>query len=161
MTTSSSSTCLTHLNLSFGQAHPSLARSHLCKFDLNLTYPQTGGHFPPVTTHHGSHSTLQNQTQADPSNVKGRAAQKVTQVPNRDFASEVAYRFAQRREAGEPEQPLHKKMRKRAAWTADATNSSGINTQYGCDLWQEMVDYAVNYTFPWCKSRCCPLQGLR
>ena len=25
-----------------------------------------------------------------------------------------------------------------------------INPWYGCDVYDEMLDYAVNFTFPWC-----------
>ena len=27
-----------------------------------------------------------------------------------------------------------------------------IDSWYGCDIFDEMCDYAVNFTFPWCKG---------
>ena len=34
---------------------------------------------------------------------------------------------------------------------ADRANGT-IDPWYGCDLYDEMIDYAVNFTFPWCMT---------
>lgn len=94
----------------------------------------------------------QNQTQPDNDDDQEQTRNKGPQQANRGFAAEVAHRYAERRAASEPAQPFHERLRKRAAWTMDATNSSGINSYYGCDVWDEMLDYALNYTFPWCEK---------
>ncbi|EKM51711.1 uncharacterized protein PHACADRAFT_177131 [Phanerochaete carnosa HHB-10118-sp] len=126
-------------------------QSHLCGLDINLTYPQMGGILAPVNLNPGTEPTLQNQTQPDNDDDKEKTRGKNSRLANRSFAAEVAHRYSERRASGEPAQPFHERLRKRAAWTTDATNSSGISSYYGCDVWDEMLDYALNYTFPWCK----------
>jgi len=50
--------------------------------------------------------------------------------------------------------PLPKRERFQAqdAWKRNlAGRGHGtIDPWYGCDIYDEMVDYAVNFTFPWC-----------
>lgn len=123
-------------------------QSHLCGLDINLTYPQTGGILPPVNLNPGTDPKSQNQTNPDD---KDKLAKKVTRLQNRGFVAEVAHRHATRQTAGQLAEPIHERLRKRATWKLDMTNSSGINPYYGCDVWDEMIDYALNYTFPWSK----------
>ena len=44
------------------------------------------------------------------------------------------------------------RIRARDAWKRSlAGRANGtIDSWYGCDLYDEMIDYAVNFTFPWC-----------
>lgn len=46
----------------------------------------------------------------------------------------------------------HERLRARDAWKRDlAGRANGtIDTWYGCDVYDEMLDYAINFTFPWC-----------
>ena len=46
------------------------------------------------------------------------------------------------------------RIRAREAWKRSlAGRANGtIDSWYGCDLFGEMVDYAVNFTFPWCTT---------
>lgn len=46
----------------------------------------------------------------------------------------------------------HERLRARDAWKRDlAGRANGtIDAWYGCDVYDEMVDYAINFTFPWC-----------
>ncbi|KAH9913993.1 alpha/beta-hydrolase [Epithele typhae] len=87
---------------------------HLCGLDLNLTYPQTGGHFP----------TLINQTPDAP------AARRSKYHPGEG-------RLGERESEGEARGPV-------------AEGPQGvIDPWYGCDVWDEMVDYALNFSMPW------------
>lgn len=49
------------------------------------------------------------------------------------------------------------RIRAREAWKRSlAGRANGtIDPWYGCDLYDEMVDYAVNFTFPWCMALFC------
>ena len=46
------------------------------------------------------------------------------------------------------------RMRAREAWKRSlAGRANGtIDAWYGCNLFDEMIDYAVNFTFPWCTT---------
>lgn len=46
----------------------------------------------------------------------------------------------------------HERLRARHAWKRDLTGrpNGTIDPFYLCDLYSEMVAYAVNFTFPWC-----------
>lgn len=125
-------------------------RAHLCGLDINLTYPQTGGHFPSINLDPAAHTT--------------------TTVSKRGFVEEVAARHAETlarraehptrhtenpaRRAHHAEHLAHRaenvveRLRKRDIWKRTLSNDT-INPQYGCDVWDEMVDYATNFTFPW------------
>lgn len=65
----------------------------------------------------------------------------------RGFIEEVAYRFSKRQEAVNGVRP----HRGRTVQKRDMSNGSMIDPWYGCDVWHEMIDYALNNTFPWCK----------
>lgn len=46
------------------------------------------------------------------------------------------------------------RLAKRDQWKRDLTGRANgtIDPYYQCDLFQEMVDYALNYSLPWSKS---------
>ena len=108
-------------------------QSHLCGYDLNLTYPQTGGYFPD----------LQFIGPSDPLGP-GLAGAAKRHVSKRAFVEDVNGRLAKRGELGD-------QLRKR-----DLTGRSNgtIDSWYGCDLYNALLSYAVNYTYPW--SKHCP-----
>ncbi|KAI0338858.1 alpha/beta-hydrolase [Trametopsis cervina] len=87
-------------------------QAHLCALDLNLTYPQKGGRFPPIKLVEGQ-------------NRKHPYQHDLT------FATEVAKRYEEGSNA--------------YIWRSNRT----IDPWYGCYIWDEMVDYAVNFTYPW------------
>ncbi|GJE99868.1 serine carboxypeptidase [Phanerochaete sordida] len=126
-------------------------QSHLCGLDINISYPQTGGPLPAVNLTPGTNPASQNQTEPDADADKDTKVVQLPQAPSlrtRGFADEVAYRFARRGAAAAP------KIQRRSAgksWKDVAANSSGVNPWYGCDVWDEMIDYALNYTYPWSK----------
>jgi hypothetical protein len=45
------------------------------------------------------------------------------------------------------------RLEKRDEWKRDLRGRANgtIDPTYGCDLYTEMIDYAINYTFPWCE----------
>jgi len=50
---------------------------------------------------------------------------------------------------------MHRREVKRHEWKRDLTGRANgtIDPWYGCLLWDEMIDYAVNFTFPWTLSQ--------
>lgn len=115
-------------------------QEHLCGFDLNLTYPQTGGYFPSLTVTNPS----------DPDGP-GNAFQsrRKSRLTKKSFAADVNA-LLKKRGANPP--PLKKR---------DLTGRSNgtIDAWYGCDLYNELVSYAVNYTYPWSKCTYRMLQS--
>ena len=71
----------------------------------------------------------------------------------RGFYDEVRARYAEKRALDERHE---ERLRKREIFSrslAGRANGS-IDPWYGCYLWDEMVDYAVNFTYPWSTSGC-------
>ncbi|EIW79100.1 alpha beta-hydrolase [Coniophora puteana RWD-64-598 SS2] len=114
-------------------------QTHLCGFDLNLTYPQDG-HFP----------TLQFQQGADPNSGDFMSSYRNRMLDKAEFSEELERRFANR------ELPsARERIRKRDAWKRDLSGRANgtIDSWYGCDLYDEMLDYAVNFSYPWTLSQ--------
>lgn len=108
-------------------------QTHLCGYDVNLTYPQKG---------------------VIPSVPLRQAA--LRQVPfalksQRQVMSELQLRYSRR------SQRLSKRDRemRRLAWKRDLSlrTNGTIDPWYGCILIGMMIDYAVNYTYPWSLSK--------
>jgi carboxypeptidase D len=98
--------------------------------DLNLTYPQQGGHFP----------TLLNNYEDD-SSFKALAA---------DRKSSAETKAALRKAALHPAVvSAVKTKRKLGRRNLEGRANGTIDEWYGCYLFDELWDYAVNYTFPW------------
>ncbi|KAJ6483954.1 alpha/beta-hydrolase [Mycena sanguinolenta] len=117
-------------------------QTHLCGFDLNLTYPQNG-HFPTLNLVRPTEHSAFTQSLLDP--VESRAKKlhesisaKFVEVHGRD-ALLKRDDFHQRREA------------KREQWKRDLSGRANgtIDPFYGCFLLDELEDYAINFTFPW------------
>lgn len=115
-------------------------RHHLCGFDLNLTYPQVGT-FPTLNLTSGLRATLG----ADGTSSRAAASLKAA------FANELAAR--KRTSRNSP--GVSERLRKRSEWKRDLSGRANgtIDPWYGCDVFDEMRDYALNFTFPWCKRR--------
>lgn len=120
---------------------PFLNREHLCGFDINLTYPQTGGNFPTLFINPGpaqlAAETLLLESEARYAGLswKGRIVQKLQDKQTDDPVS------------------LETRHQKREEWKRDLSSrpNGTIDPFYGCDLFDEMVDYALNFSFPWSK----------
>lgn len=117
--------------------HVLTVRTHLCKLDLNLTYPQTGGHFPSIRPARGANPNLDS---------------KSASAGSQDFVSAIHSRYIERSVMGAT-LSLERREQQRAAWKREAATGTNdtINPWYGCFLYDEIVDFALNFTFPWSK----------
>lgn len=108
-------------------------RSALCGYDLTLQYPQPK-HFPTLN------APLPISGSATFSGKYGTKLTKTLATELRKRESEGALL-----EHGE-------RLRARNVWKRDlAGRANGtIDPWYQCDLYTEMIDYALNFTFPWC-----------
>ncbi|KZP30592.1 alpha/beta-hydrolase [Athelia psychrophila] len=109
-------------------------QEHLCGYDLNLTYPQTGGHFPD----------LQFIPPSDP-NAYGNNGTKtgaLSRLSKRAFVEDVNSILAKRAE-------LEEVTTKRGKRDLTGRSNGTIDSWYGCDLYDELIYYVVNYTYPW------------
>ncbi len=126
-------------------------RSHLCGLDLNLSYPQSGGNFPTINIVSGGNQngSSTGSDQDDDVNKKKNGSTNNGRHSG-SFTSTVAKRHAERVANGWS--PRHEEnISKRDTWKRDlgGRSNSSIDPWYGCFVWDEMVDYAVNFTYPW------------
>ncbi|KAF8192021.1 Alpha/Beta hydrolase protein [Mycena galopus ATCC 62051] len=107
-------------------------QDHLCGYDLNLTYPQNG-HFPSLVD---PFTTFASPARSDSSKYKSLVATLKAGQVNKATPS--------RRE-------LERWEERHTAWKRDlAGRANGtLDPWYGCILFAEMWDYALNFTFPW------------
>ncbi|KAJ7812365.1 alpha/beta-hydrolase [Mycena olivaceomarginata] len=108
-------------------------QTHLCGFDLNLTYLQSS-HFPTLDLIRPTQNLVLSQSLLDPTEDRARtlretASARFTELHGRDALSKRSD-FHERREA----------------------EHQTVDPFYGCFLLDELVDYAVNFTFPWTNS---------
>ena len=109
-----------------------LSRAHLCRLDINLSYPQPEP-IPPIILPDVDDTTdLQSLFK-----VLSTKAKKMSSNPRR------------------PDRERHE-------WKRDLSGRANgtIDPWYGCDIWDEMIDYALNFTFPWSKCPICPPSDL-
>lgn len=119
-------------------------RSHLCNLDINLTYPQTGGPFPPVQIPAGART-------AGSSTASTKRAYRGRRSLTRELAADLR---AAARDAQRGSVPLAKRQSGLAQWKqGHSADSTVVDPWYGCDVWDEMIDFAMNFTFPW--GGCC------
>ncbi|KAF7795039.1 hypothetical protein EIP86_006183 [Pleurotus ostreatoroseus] len=109
-------------------------QSHLCGYDLNLTYPQNG-HFPTLNPPHLDDIFLKRETR----------------VQKKSLLKEVFRADAQMTRRGLHKRELPSVLEKRAEWKRDLSGRANgtIDPWYGCDLYDEVIDYALNFSFPW------------
>ncbi|KAI0787985.1 alpha/beta-hydrolase [Fomes fomentarius] len=117
-------------------------QTHLCGFDLNLTYPESS-HFPTLnlvrpTANSALSESLLNPTEARSRTLRERVSEKFTTVHGSTGLAKRA-EFHERREE------------ERQQWKRDLSGRANgtIDPFYGCFLLDELIDYAVNFTFPW------------
>lgn len=114
-------------------------RQHLCGYDLNLTYPQDG-HF----------ATPQIVNPTDPNspyilNDLDVAKRQFFQKTLSQFATAAELQFAKRAEDGTV-------AKRDLSLRANGT----IDSWYGCFLYDELIDYALNFSAPWSTCLCFP-----
>jgi carboxypeptidase D len=115
---------------------------HLCGYDINLTYPQTGGNFPTLEVYFP-------ESEETPMRGHWLAGQNV--VTKSAFMSALKNQHA-KLSAGLSKREEHETREARAVeWKRDLTGrlNGTIDTWYYCELFTELADYALNYTFPW------------
>ena len=115
-------------------------RSDLCGYNLTLTYPQNG----LFKTLDGPISSL---FEASFLFLRGSARRVI--FSKRDMVNEVKKRAI--------EQPggIRKREANRQQWKRDLSQrpNGTIDPYYGCAIYDEMVDYALNFSLPWSGSR--------
>ncbi|KAI0083180.1 Alpha/Beta hydrolase protein [Irpex rosettiformis] len=108
---------------------------HLCGFDLNLTYPQTGGKFPTLSLAVQPASSAFLQSSSHTRNLK-------SDIIKHSLKAGLFPRLEE----------LRRKERRDGGDTLEGrpnNNESRIDPWYGCDLYDEMIDYALNFSLPW------------
>ena len=126
-----------------------LFRSALCGYDLSLQYPQPE-HFP----------TLNAPMPNSPSAVS--SSKYNTKLTKKQFMLELQDRLVAKLRKRESEGALSEhseRLRARDIWKRDlAGRANGtIDPWYLCDVYSEMIDYALNFTFPWCTYPFLPI----
>ncbi|KAF8144926.1 alpha/beta-hydrolase [Mycena galopus ATCC 62051] len=106
-------------------------QEHLCGYDLNFTYPQDGGHFP--TLKDPSFGSIFGPARK----ARGRLSLKTLAKQNGLYqaSSDVSKR----------------QLARRAEWKRDLAGrpNGTLDPFYGCFIYDELLDYASNFTFPW------------
>jgi carboxypeptidase D len=120
-----------------------LSRTALCGYNLTLQYPQPE-HFPTLTFTAGN----------DPLTSGESSSKYKAKLTKQTFVLEAQDRFAAKLTKRDGALAKRERIRARDAWKRDlAGRGNGtIDPWYGCDLYDEMLDYAINFTFPWCTS---------
>ncbi|KAH7885867.1 alpha beta-hydrolase [Phlebopus sp. FC_14] len=118
-------------------------QTSLCGYDLTLEYPQNG-YFPTLTFTPGN----------DPSS-SGESGRYKARLTKQRFMLEAQERFAAKLAKRDTVVSNHERLRARDERKRDlAGRANGtIDPWYGCDLYDEMLDYAINFTFPWSLSK--------
>ena len=114
-------------------------RTHLCGYDLNLTYPQDG-HFPPLMD-----PTIGLSPEAPirkpPATSSTASLQNILATINTNSQSLDKREVVAREE-------------KRQIWKRSLSGRANgtIDPWYGCFLLFEVADYAMNFSAPWSMS---------
>ncbi|KAJ3559619.1 hypothetical protein NM688_g231 [Phlebia brevispora] len=106
-------------------------QSHLCGYDLNFTYPQVG-HFPTFNP---------------PLPLDDSSSTKTSKKAKLNTLFRATNIATKRSVAALP----HEQVMKRDAWKRDLTGrpNGTIDPYYLCDLFDEVADYALNFSIPW------------
>ncbi|PCH36382.1 alpha/beta-hydrolase [Wolfiporia cocos MD-104 SS10] len=120
-------------------------QEHLCGYDLNLTYPQDG-HFPDLQLIYPTDAGRADE-------VYMAKSKRNALMSKRDLISEGRKRFGEnsmhsrggmsrmRRDSSVSKAIVKRDLAGRANGT--------IDPWYGCFLFDAMVEYALNFTYPW------------
>ncbi|KAI0333847.1 alpha/beta-hydrolase [Cubamyces sp. BRFM 1775] len=111
-------------------------QEHLCGYDLNLTYPGEG-HFP----------TLKFVEPEDPFRSQSKRAFSRLNSASRDNRRLQLRALADHAERAVVERREHGAAVAKRDLSGRANGT--IDPWYGCDIYDEMIDYAVNFSFPW------------
>lgn len=122
-------------------------QTNLCGFDLNLTYPQTSGHFKalvyplptdPLSPLNPSTADLSSRRLYRSTSTRQMMKRSIVEYAKRTTGTQLAKRGLEQKA-------------KRLAWKRDLSlRSNGtIDSWYACFLLDELYDYMVNFTLPW------------
>ncbi|PSR72472.1 hypothetical protein PHLCEN_2v11686 [Hermanssonia centrifuga] len=118
------------------------AQSHVCGFDLNLTYPQDG-HFPSLTFEDSRLAPVRKSSSSE-------RTKKQTLVKR---ALEVDSHMVKRNLKARSLDAGAERIQKRDQWKREfvdqANETAVLDPYYGCDLYDELMDYALNFSLPW------------
>ncbi|KAI0749833.1 alpha/beta-hydrolase [Daedaleopsis nitida] len=119
-------------------------QTHLCAFDLNLTYPQEG-HFPTLNLVRPTANSALSQALLNPTETRARTMREVVSEKFAVVHGSPAAALAKRADF------LERREEERQQWKRDLSGRANgtIDPSYGCFLLDELIDYAVNFTFPW------------
>ncbi|KAF7313192.1 Alpha/beta-hydrolase [Mycena kentingensis (nom. inval.)] len=111
---------------------------HLCGYDLNFTYPQNGK-FP--TLKDPIFGAALGSAKAGRRNAKFKTLQELAAVNGR----------LQRTKSKTDKRELELREERRQAWKRDLAGrpNGTIDPYYGCFIYDELLDYASNFSFPW------------
>ena len=123
-----------------------LFRSHLCGYDLNLSYPQNGT-FPTLNLPFNENFDTR---------AKRRKAGK-TMLFKQALKQDILERRTGIIKRNTPRD--EERLVKREQWKRDLSGRANgtIDPWYECDIYDEMIDYALNFSLPWSKcyvGRC-------
>jgi len=110
-------------------------QASICGYDLTLQYPQPKP-FPTLSFIPGN-------------NPLSSTALYKSKFTMHELILEAEDRFAAKLAKRDRALSNRERIRAREAWKRDRRAAGTINSWYGCDLYDEMLDYATNFTFPW------------
>ncbi|OSX59957.1 hypothetical protein POSPLADRAFT_1048408 [Postia placenta MAD-698-R-SB12] len=108
-------------------------QTHLCGYDLNLTYPQDG-HLPDLQLVYPT--------------APGRASQVYFASKQKSKAMVSKRELLQEGRRHYGDESRREIMKRDLAGRANGT----IDPWYGCFLYDAMIEYALNFTYPWSES---------
>ena len=124
-------------------------RSHICGYDINLTYPETKP-IPPVNVVAPKRNLpwFMSASRFRKFYAKlQRRAEAISATHDKRYLGESKH-LGKRNLAGRANGTLDPWVDLVCFSKSDNTN---ICIQYGCLLLNEFIDYAINFTYPWCK----------
>ncbi|KAI0791967.1 Alpha/Beta hydrolase protein [Abortiporus biennis] len=116
-------------------------QSHLCGYDLNLTYPQQSGKFPTINPPvPGSAAVFDSN---------GNFLRRKRVSTKQAFIEESRARWTI-----PSKRSLQEQKRSGSEWVKEKRDLTGrangtIDPWYQCLLYEEMIDYALNFSLPW------------
>ncbi|KAJ4480940.1 alpha/beta-hydrolase [Lentinula aciculospora] len=113
-------------------------QNHLCGYDLNLTYPQLGGKFPSLEVKYGNIGERVHGFSRRSSSLIGHHRRTIA---HKNFNSPWAKQTKTRPRSENDPSSFNK------------TLAGEINTYYGCDIRDMVLEYTLNNTYPWSELR--------
>ena len=111
---------------------------------MNLTYPQNG-HFPTLNLVQPTEDSALSQSLLVPTETRAKSLHAT--VAEKFAAVNGSPDLTKRSEFHERREEARQQWKRDLSGRANGT----IDPFYGCFLLDELIDYAVNFTFPWCK----------